>query len=332
MDLDEKALLKLAEEINRAIDYKLKGAKFDRSYVAQVMAKEPNYRYTVAFAGQTISAKGYPSADFNIGDFVVITVPQNNISNTFIIPKTGSYKDPSDAQANHTHSNKAVLDRITNKMVDDVEALKALAFKDEVSIGDLDESLTASVNSIANKVDTTTYQQGIASKADKTYVDQQVGAKADKTYVDQQLLAKADTVYVNQQLGTKANLSDLSNKVDKVAGKGLSTNDYTNEDKDLVDTIPEKADKTIATSATLLSSGWVGDTSPYTQSISVSGITSDSSQVVEVGGAENLTKEQYSAMVSAQLWAKSKQEGSITVEAKGEKPSVDLPVLVVIYG
>lgn len=231
MDLDEKALLKLAEEINRAIDYKLKGAKFDRSYVAQVMAKEPNYRYTVAFAGQTISAKGYPSADFNIGDFVVITVPQNNISNTFIIPKTGSYKDPSDAQANHTHSNKAVLDRITNKMVDDVEALKALAFKDEVSIGDLDESLTASVNSIANKVDTTTYQQGIALKADKTYVDQQVGAKADKTYVDQQLLSKADTVYVNQQLGTKANLSDLSNKVDKVAGKGLSTNDFTNEDK-----------------------------------------------------------------------------------------------------
>ena len=124
----------------------------------------------------------------------------------------------------------------------------------------------------------------------------------------------------------------LSDYVESIEGKGLSTNDYTDEDKGLVDTIPEKADKTIATSSTLLSSGWIGDASPYTQSISVSGITSDSSQVVEVGGAENLTEEQYSAMVSAQLWAKSKQEGSITVEAKGEKPSVDLPVLVVIYG
>lgn len=36
--------------------------------------------------------------------------------------------------------------------------------------------------------------------------------------------------------------TELDTKVDKVAGKGLSTNDYTNEEKALVETIPDKAD------------------------------------------------------------------------------------------
>ena len=37
---------------------------------------------------------------------------------------------------------------------------------------------------------------------------------------------------------------DISGKVDKVTGKGLSTNDYTNLDKAEVDTVKDKADKT----------------------------------------------------------------------------------------
>lgn len=36
--------------------------------------------------------------------------------------------------------------------------------------------------------------------------------------------------------------AELDTKVDKVTGKGLSTNDYTNEEKALVETIPDKAD------------------------------------------------------------------------------------------
>ena len=47
---------------------------------------------------------------------------------------------------------------------------------------------------------------------------------------------------------TAANMNDLENridagKVDKIAGKGLSTNDYTDEDKAKVDAINQSADK-----------------------------------------------------------------------------------------
>lgn len=193
---NNKALQQLAEQINRAIDYKLEKARFDKSYIAQVVSKEENHRYIVAFNGQRVNAKGYPSADFNLGDFVTITIPQNNISNTFIIPKTGSYLDPTDSQRGHIHSNKTVLDRITNKMVDDMNALRALAFKDKVSQSDLDELLAQAISSIEDKV-------------------------------SQEAMETA-----------------LRGKVDIEAGKGLSTNDFTDDYKDKIDSMadPVQAD------------------------------------------------------------------------------------------
>lgn len=137
-------------------------------------------------------------------------------------------------------------------------------------------------------------------------------------------------------LDADGNLTDSGKKpadfVPVVPGKGLSTNDYTNKDKAEVAKVKDKANKAVAISASLTVEGWTGDAAPYTQTIAAAGVTADTSQVVEVGGAENLTAEQYEAMVAAQLWAKSKAEGTVTIEAKGEKPAVALPVVVVIYG
>ncbi len=86
----------------------------------------------------------------------------------------------------------------------------ALALKaDKTYVDSQDAALTNQINLKANSSDVTA---ALDLKADKTYVDSQdasivasVALKADKTYVDSQDLLK----------------------VDKVAGKGLSTNDYT---------------------------------------------------------------------------------------------------------
>ena len=71
------------------------------------------------------------------------------------------------------------------------------------------------------------------------YTDDKVSPKADKTYVDTQLATKANTGYVNAQVEILT--TALETKVNKVSGKGLSTNDYTTEEKNLVSTIPSKA-------------------------------------------------------------------------------------------
>lgn len=74
-------------------------------------------------------------------------------------------------------------------------------------------------------------------KADKTEVNQ---IKLDVTQLQGSVLTKADKTEVNQiKLDVTQLQGSILNKVDKVAGKGLSTNDFTNDDKtNLRTTIP----------------------------------------------------------------------------------------------
>lgn len=66
------------------------------------------------------------------------------------------------------------------------------------------------------------------------------------------------TVDLSQYAKSADVTSALSNKVDKVSGKGLSTNDFTDEDKDKLD---NSASKSIIKTSTLLVANWVDDTS-----------------------------------------------------------------------
>lgn len=54
-------------------------------------------------------------------------------------------------------------------------------------------------------------------------------------------------LHITSALGNKANITDLDNKVDKVSGKGLSTNDYTTAEKDKLAGIEENAQKNTIT-------------------------------------------------------------------------------------
>lgn len=122
-------------------------------------------------------------------------------------------------------------------------------FKDYSTTEQINEIITTLENNINNSLNNLSN-----TKSDKTYVDEQLATKADITYVDNKVSPKADTTYVNEQLATKANTgyvnaqvgiltTALETKVDKVSGKGLSTNDYTTTEKNLVATINNKSDK-----------------------------------------------------------------------------------------
>lgn len=148
----QKAIKILAEKIIKAVRVEIENAHFDKTSTARVVAKNANNYYTVEFNGNKITVKGSPNAAFNIGDYVKINIPQNNIKNAFIIPKTGNNRDPNDSSQNHSHPNLNVLDRITNVMVDNLERLKALAFKDQVSINDLDQNLQEKINNSTAQV------------------------------------------------------------------------------------------------------------------------------------------------------------------------------------
>lgn len=80
--------------------------------------------------------------------------------------------------------------------------------------------------------------------------------------------------------------------------------------------------------ATLLAASWTGDNAPYTQAITVAGVLADSAGFV--GVAESATDEQFQAAVSATLRKASQSEGSLTIKAYGKKPTVDIPITIVL--
>lgn len=83
-------------------------------------------------------------------------------------------------------------------------------------------------------------------------------------------------------------------------------------------------------SATLASASWTGTAAPYTYTISNSAITATSTQ--ELSPATDITADQLSALQAANIIDGGQAAGSMTLKAFGEKPSVDIPVRIIVKG
>lgn len=119
----------------------------------------------------------------------------------------------------------------------------------------------------------------------------------------------------------------LDTKVDKVTGKGLSTEDYTTAEKTKLAGIESEANKTVVAlyNTTLSSSGW-SSSAPYTQTLSIQGILSTDIPVVDVV----LSSTTSTAVSQLEAWScVSKIEtaaGSITATCLEELPTIDIPI------
>ena len=82
--------------------------------------------------------------------------------------------------------------------------------------------------------------------------------------------------YTNEE---KAEVAKVSGKVDKVSGKGLSTNDYTNEEKAEVAKVSNKLDKPTSNGGVLYINSF---DQPSIKSIASSVTTSDTSELATV--------------------------------------------------
>ena len=105
---------------------------------------------------------------------------------------------------------------------------------------------------------------GLMSAADKTKLDG-ITANANKTTVDSALSSTSTNPVQNKAINTA-----LGNKVDKVSGKGLSTNDFTSTYKTKLDGIAEGANNYALPTANNSTLGGVKTTSTVT---STSGLT-----------------------------------------------------------
>lgn len=88
--------------------------------------------------------------------------------------------------------------------------------------------------------------------------------------------------------------------------------------------------KSTTLNLTLASANWTGSAAPFTLVLSATGVTA--SNIVEVVPRGELTVEQMENMVKGLIIGTSQSSNSITLKAYGKKPSVDLPITVIVRG
>lgn len=80
--------------------------------------------------------------------------------------------------------------------------------------------------------------------------------------------------------------------------------------------------------ATLTSTGWSGSSAPYSQTLTIDGVTSSS--IIEVVPQSNITTAQVNAMANAMIITGTQSTNSMTLKAFGTKPTINLPITVII--
>ena len=82
--------------------------------------------------------------------------------------------------------------------------------------------------------------------------------------------------------------------------------------------------------ATLLAASWTGAFTPYTYTLAVNGVTANSNQ--ELLPALTITEEQLTALQAANIQDGGQAANSVTLTAFGDKPTIDLPIRVIVRG
>ena len=79
-----------------------------------------------------------------------------------------------------------------------------------------------------------------------------------------------------------------------------------------------------------MASDLAGTTAPFTYTLTVTGVTA--TNVIEILPSSSATVAQITAMASALIAGGTQTTNSITLNAYGTKPSVDLPITIIIRG
>ena len=80
----------------------------------------------------------------------------------------------------------------------------------------------------------------------------------------------------------------------------------------------------------MAASSWSGTAAPYTITLSVPGATATNN--IEIVPPGDLTTTQAEAYMGASILNGTQEEGSITLKAYGDKPTIDIPIEIIVRG
>lgn len=131
-----------------------------------------------------------------------------------------------------------------------------------------------------------------------------------------------------------ANADKIDNAIKDMEGK-IPTDlppDLSGEIASINKTLENKLNKRTTIDATIPASGWTGDAAPYTVNITVTQLTGAADELVEVYVPHTATLEQKTAWSEAGIVSGDNQEGALILEALMEKPTVDIPLKLMVGG
>lgn len=108
--------------------------------------------------------------------------------------------------------------------------------------------------------------------------------------------------------------------------------DLSGEIEKINKTLGNKLNKRTTIDATIPASGWTGASAPYTVNIIVTQLTGAADELVEVYVPHTATLEQKTAWSEAGIVSGDNQKGVLILEALMEKPTVDIPIKLMIGG
>ena len=91
-----------------------------------------------------------------------------------------------------------------------------------------------------------------------------------------------------------------------------------------------KSNLSTLVSTSLSAASWTGTSAPYSQTISVEGVTATSANEILPGAS--ISASQLDLLQAANIQDGGQANGSITVLAYGGKPTADLPIRIIIRG
>lgn len=91
-----------------------------------------------------------------------------------------------------------------------------------------------------------------------------------------------------------------------------------------------KADSSVTVSSTLLASAWEGAGAPFTQALTVDGLTAGQNGSISI--AHHATAKQREIAREAMLSVVGQEDGRLLIAADGEMPEQDIPVYIILLG
>ena len=271
-------------------------------YLTDSVSSDLSNYYTKSEVDNLISA--IPKFDIK----VVQTLPSSDISPTTV------YLVPSDSESSDVYKEYIYVN--TNWELIGIQKTDLSNYYNKTEINNL---LSAKVNS--SDLSTVATSGSYNDLSNKPIIP----TKTSDLTNDSNFISSSDLSNNYYNKTQTDNLLDT--KVDKVTGKGLSTEDYTTAEKTKLAGIESEANKTVVAlyNITLSSSGWSLSV-PYTQTVSIQGILATDIPVVDVV----LSSTTSTAKSQLEAWScVSKIEtaaGSITATCFEELPAIDIPI------